>query len=730
MNVRSVLLMPMVLGSGYAMAANQDNDARPIEEIVVTAQKREQSIQDIPAAVSVVDGDSLRTLGINDPTALTKIVPNLTSGIDRGDVNLSIRGVGRTVLGASPGIAVHIDGVYQPRSTMANLVQMDIARVEAVRGPQGTLYGRNANGGAVNYVTTSAGDEVGGFVQARYDANYNEYGIGGALNLPLGERARLRITADHSDRKDGFVEHVLGGQDLDEGENTMARLRLEVDLTDSLDLTLIGTHAKQDTSGIYFTNVSAPAPAAFGANPWLSGLTISTEPRTTTHNDPTAMEKDYNAISAALNWDINDTWSIRSVTAYQEFDFQYEADFDAVSVSGSPQLNNQEAETFTQELNFIFSTEKVSGVFGLFFMDETFDGGIDFEFALGTGPLPPGGLLNSSWSDYETDVFAVFADATWEVTDRFRVLGGIRYSQDEQEITQFNTIRAPVPPFVDPSGFVTLPFGFCDQTTDVDFDSTTFRAGVQYDLSENSTSYATYSRGFKIGGISPRTGCANEFDEETVDAYEIGIKSRLADGALTLNAAAFYYDYQDLQVEQLVGFNFELNNAPEAHVVGVEVEGVYQPDAHWTISGNLSWQESEFDEFVNGDSLNPMAGSQDLDGNPLLYSPDVTANLWVSYMTDPMIAGGPLTLQANLSYKDRVYFREFGNKADSQSAYAILDASVQWDSPDEAWTVRAFGRNLTDKEYLTSLFAGAISLNQVGFWGTPRQYGLEVRANF
>ena len=601
--------------------ANGDTDEGDDNVIIVTANKRAQNVQDVPSAVTAVTAETLENRGFADPSDLISIVPNLSGGTQRGDTALAIRGVGLTVIGSAPGVAIHVDGVYQPRPQMADIAQVDIGQVEVLRGPQGTLYGRNANGGVVNFATTGADSEFGGYVRASY-ATFDEYRIEGALNLPISDDVRLRLTGKRTDRRDGFVENINpnGSGDVDKGSTWFARARLDADITPNLSLTLTGTYANRNGEFIYFTNLDQPIAQAVTQNPVLATVNIPFEPRTTRQNDPVSQDRTYKGVTGILEWSSGD-FGIKSITAYQHYEDEFEADFDALEVSLSPRQDQQEAKTFTQELNFTVESGPVSAVIGGFYMHDEFSNRLDFQFPISLwqvgapAGLPPGTTLTFSSDPYVTETTAVFADVTVAVTDQLKLLAGIRYSDDSQRITEQNGIFVQTP-----GGPVQIPPAACPNpnnptgTAEEDFDSTTTRFGLQYEVSPDSNLYATYSEGFKIGGFNFRGGCGASYGSEELTAYEIGSKNQFGD--VTLNLAAFYYDYKDLQVEQLVGFGFILNNAPEATVYGAEAELAYN-SGPFSLNANAALMNARYGEgFINLDILNSAAGLQSTDGNP------------------------------------------------------------------------------------------------------------------
>jgi iron complex outermembrane receptor protein len=359
------------------------------------------------------------------------------------------------------------------------------------------------------------------------------------------------------------------------------------------------------------------------------------------------------------------------------------------------------------------------------------------------GPAPAGFIVPGVWAPYENESLAVFADMNFNLTDNLSLIAGVRFAQEEINLDQAGGALSPAPPTDTEAlgGFrppgppgVIVPYNPCQEAflTDtiftqdtIDYDVVTPRLGLGYAVSENSNLYATYSEGFKAGGYALRTGCGEEYEEETVSSFEIGSKNVLADGRVRLNATAFYYDYEGYQIEQLVGFVFALTNAEAAEVLGLELESTFLVNNNFSIIANASFQQSEFTDYVATDSLNPQLGEQDVSGNPLPGAPDTTANISFVYELDSGFA-----FQLGASYKSEINFREFDNDADAQEAYTLWNANIRWESEDDTINARLYANNLTDEEYFQAAFASSLTQNRLGSWGAPRQVGVEVSYNF
>ena len=332
---RSVLLASVAVFQfvAAAPALAQDAGGSPAadeasDEIVVTAFRREQNVQDVPAAISAVSGEALIERGITDPSDLQFITPSLQVGKSQGNTAFTIRGVGYNSVG-SPAVAVHVDGVFQARPSLGDLAQIDVERVEVLRGPQGTLYGRNANGGVINFISQRPTSDFEGSFKARY-ASYQESLLEGVVNIPFSDSAGARLVVSHNEQGEGFVRNIAGGPDLGDEGHDAVRLALDFDFTEALSLELTGSYVERD-GAIYssiaqtrpFTTGPRGAPFgdlfAFGGDLYNAlGAVHTTEPNRTTVNDPSGSEREAALISAVLNWDMG-AFKFRSITGYQDF---------------------------------------------------------------------------------------------------------------------------------------------------------------------------------------------------------------------------------------------------------------------------------------------------------------------------------------------------------------------------------------------------------------------------
>ena len=694
-----------------------------VGELIVTAQKRNESVQTVPAAISAISGASLDQRGIASAQDLQYAVPSFHSGTLTGSTGITIRGVGATSVGTggSSGVAVNVDGVYQTQTTTVDIAQVDLDRVEVLRGPQGTLYGRNATGGAVNFITNAPTDKLEGYLLGGY-ASYDEYHLQAVLNVPLMDRVRTRLMVDYRDREDGFVKNILpGGEDVDKGKTLLTRFRLAADVTSALrfDLGLSEMHSTGPWQ--YLTNYSSPAPSSFLINPFLANATFISTPWRTDENDPVSGSRDYESISGTFTWKLP-FGTLKSITAFQSYLYTFANDGDGTNLSIAPYRGRYNDQAVTQEIDLSGTWDRLDWVAGFFYLSEGSFNSLFYNFPLGLSGLTPGSTLDFEQPRYDTTSYAGFGDATFHLTKSLKLIAGARYSEDLQTAVYGNI--AGISEF----GQI-IPVPFCPQETDnLKYDSFTPRAGLQYDFTPDLNAYFTYSKGFKAGGANIYS-CHDDYAPEKITAYEGGFKSRWFDNALTFNISAFYYDYTNFQVSQIVGLSLDVTNAAAAEIKGVELETVWAADRHWTLNANYSYIDATYSNFSNTDGLNPQLGVQNLDGHLLDNSPLSSANFGIAYRTDEL-SFGRLTARLDASYRSRTFFREFNALIDSQAPYGLVNLNLIWDSPDQRYEARLYATNVTGQAYIQAMGDSTSIGTRYVTWGAPRQVGGEIKVRF
>lgn len=701
-------------GSAHAQVAD---DVPHDGDIVVTAQKRAQSIQKVPVAITALTGDALSDRGMTSALDLQTLVPSMQAGRLLGQTAVTIRGIGLNQ--GSPGVAIHVDGVYQPRPSMGDLAQIDLERVEVLRGPQGTLYGRNATGGAINFITAKPSDAFSGYVLGSL-ATYGEWRLQGVINAPLSQSIRTRVVMDQWSREEGFVKNVTAGKpDVDRGKTFAVRSRTTADLTPDLTADIGLTYLRGSGPTSYFTLHNEPTPTAQALNPYLIGAVVPLEPWKIAANDPITSRRRFFSASGTLTWELGPA-QLKSISAFQKLRDHEDRDDDSIALSAFPSERWAKARTFTQELNLGGRIGPVDAVVGGFYMrDKAYDR-LAYDFQLGIFPLPAQSILDYQSLDLVTRSQAIFGDLTVHLNDRLRLIGGLRYSSDRISQTQQAFLSfGPTP------AFASCPL----QTNTLKFRSTTPRGGLQYDVSDTSNVFATYSEGFKAGGWN-LYACANDFRPEQVTSYEIGSKNKFLDGRLTANFSAFSYSYTNLQLSQVVGLVRLIRNAAAARIKGLEAEFVLRADRHWDVSANASLLDAKYKTFTSIDALDPALGAQDVSGNHLSNAPNFSTNLGLAYTSDPVLAGGTITLRGDLSYRSQVFFREFNNPLDAQNAYAIVNLGLTWTAPSDKLRVRLFGNNVFNKAAIVQMDSSDNFGSRYVSWNSPRQFGVEIKSSF
>lgn len=713
----------------WAEEASPAASAPQIEELVVTALKREQTLQSVPAAVTAIGAEALQRQGVRDATTLQFNVPSLVAGKLTGITAISIRGVGLNQFGyaSQPGVAVHIDGVYQARLASGGLGQLDLERIEVLRGPQGTLYGRNATGGAVNFITASPSEAFEGSVLASI-GNYSSYRLNAVVNVPLNDRVRTRFAVNYDERGDGFEENVIpGGSDADKGSVLSARFKVAADITDTATVELAVYGLQRRGAFPYLQLNSAPNAAAVAANPFLAGAIVPLQPHRYS-SDLTPRSK-LNIYGGTITADIDlGAAVLKSITGYSQYYYTDLYDSDGTNLAFTPQTDISKSYTASQEFDLSGQFGRLDWLVGAFYMDDTLKNVTQYDFPLGfpASGLAPGARLQFNSRPYRVRSAAVFTDDTFNVTERLRLIVGARYSEDRITSRQLTTInRLQVAPGVILPSLVTCNNVEVDKT----FTSFTPRGGVQFDIAEGIGSYATISRGFKAGGVNG-SSCDNVYQPEKITSYEAGLRMRFADGTVTLNPTVFYYDYTGFQVTQIQGLSSPVINAPKASVKGFELEAAWRPNEHLTFNATLSLLDAEYgDGFTNTDTLNKGLGVQDLSGKRLNRAPEQSGSFGAEYRTS-MMSFGQLSFRADVYASSRIYFREFNTALDSQPSYQVVNLNVLWDSPDGKLTGRIFADNLGNEDYLAQLGAADAFGARFSTWAPPRQFGAEIKARF
>ena len=767
----------MALAALAAPAAAQDlpNDAGTDSEtaatpedagegvIVVTARRREENLIDVPIAVTAYSGEALAQSGAIDITDIGQTTPNTTLEASRGTnstLTAFIRGVGQQdpVSGFEQGVGIYLDDVYLNRPQAAVVDIYDVERIEVLRGPQGTLYGRNTVGGAVKYVTRMLPEVPELNIRATY-GTYNQ--LDGVISgsVPVGDGVRIGAAVAKLTR-DGFGKNLTTGLDNYDKNVFATRGTLEFGGYGQPVLVRISGDYTQDKSNPrgghrFFPGLVSGAPVLDDVYDTRGGL-----------NDP---EQDIEAYGVAMNIkvDFSDTIAFRSISAWRQDYTATPIDFDALPAVDVDVPGIYDNEQLSQEFQLLYDSGPISALLGFYYLDAKAD--TLFDVRLFTTAA---GFTAFTEADVDTETYAVFADATIDFTDQLSLSLGGRYTWDTRtaNILRQNYLGGGSPVF----GGAGVPFG--GPSTDFEgqreFKKFTPRASVSFKPTPDHNLYASFSQGFKGGGFDPRGVGINapdldgngvrsddeiaqflSFAPEKVDSYEVGYKGSLMDGALYVAAAGFYADYTDVQIPGSIACNAGgvatfcgiVSNAGKATFKGFELEttarlgrDLMAAGDKLSFAGSLGYIDAQYKQFISniGGVPTDVAAFRNVQNTPKW-----TASGTLGYTTP--VGAGDVAFSTTLAYKSKTYQAEIPNIYLDQDGYALLDANLVYTAPGKRWTLGLHGRNLTDKQYKTSGYpfafadatTGEIPLGANGFplpalgkegtltayYGNPRQ---------
>ncbi len=730
----TLLAAPTTLAQ-QAEASNAEEKAvegatdEPIsDEIVVTARKREENIQEVPVAVTVLPGEQLEESGATDISDIQAQVPNLSIYPGRNQsttLTAFLRGIGQAdpLWGVDPGVGLYLDDVYVARPQGALLDVFDIGQIEVLRGPQGTLYGKNTIGGAIKYTSRPLEDDFHGAIAltggdfGTFDAKVS---VGGAL-VPGKLRAKVAFA---SLSHEGYGTNLFTGREVSDKDTTAYRLAFDWLASDDVTVKLRfdRTEDRSEPKGLTRLEANPLCPIFLGA---------TCDPLANIFDTQSGLEPlngtDSEGFSLAVEWDITDHWQFKSITAYRESDSFNNIDFDTTPARITDVIATYNDEQTSQEFQFIYDAGgNFSGVFGLFYFDGTAGGLVQNIFL--------NSIFGTTEGTTDTESFAVFGDGSYALSDKLTFNFGLRATEEEKRGVAFNAGYSD-------DTFSTVTAVTADYDQSKTFSSVAPKLGLDYTFSNDVMGYVNVSRGFKSGGFNVRAQSsffpesAEPFDDEVLTVGEVGIKSVLANRSLILNTAVFYGDYEDIQVSTFTSFDSDGNgtddaffgnflNAGNATVQGLEVELDWtSPTVSWLgLAGNVSYLDAEPDEFLdeNNDGF--------VDTQVISNAPELTGSLRLNL--DFPAWGGLITSSVGWSYRDdSVLTTEGGpdprNPAQPllplvQPSFDIWSAWVSWLSGDGAWQVTVNGKNLSDEEYLTNGYNIPVLGIVQGSFGNPR----------
>jgi len=738
-------ILVLAAGINPVISHAQEEANLRLEEIVVTSRRVEESLQDTPIAVTATTGDELINSDISRITGITETAPNVnfsfggtSSGSDSAAV-VFIRGVGQndfTVV-SDPGVGIYVDGVFLGRTVGSALDIFDLQQVEVLRGPQGTVFGRNSVGGAINVTTAPVTDEFEGRVrvvagdQGRFEQNFT-------LNVPITDNFGIRGSIFNRDRDGTVVRN--DGTELGDDNITGGRLKAHWDLSETFRSTLAVEFSDEDEESAAESLLDSVDGALFptvffNGNLFGNGSTdptCATDP--TNVNNPNCANDQFvqgpfssaetgasfnrsQVFGASLTteWDITDNITLKNITGIRDIDAEFARASDGTPFDIFETQTTYEQEQLSVEYQLIGTGDTFNWVAGLFYFEEEASGFDTVTFLPPVTPLFIG-------ADTDNDNIAVFGEATWDVTERLRLLGGIRYT-DETKETDLTSISLalPVDNLAGPAA------GIIEQG----FEEFTWRASAIYGFNENLNGYVTASTGFKSGGVFQRvTGAGSSVDDltfepEFVDLFEVGLKGEYPEAGLRFGISAFFSEYTDIQLDGAPPGAFATIqfNAGDADINGLEVEFDWAPTDALLFRGALGLIDAEYN------NIDPAVQNTVTEEDDLIRTPDVTWSLQASYEI-VLGSAGLLTPSISWLYNSDTAFEATNTDLTTENGFNAFDFNLRYDHPSIPLNVTLGIDNLTDEEYLVAAdFNGAIGY-ELGVFARSRNAFVRVDYEF
>tara|TARA_R110002049_G_scaffold49267_3_gene141152 strand:- start:3252 stop:5612 length:2361 start_codon:yes stop_codon:yes gene_type:complete len=770
-------LMVSTTSFSLVVSAQAQERATELEEVIVVAQRVEESLQDTPIAVSVFSQQKLENLGIHSANEIAHYTPNMTSESQPGSTsttNYAIRGITTTdpTLSVEASVGVYVNGIYVARSNGAIFDVVDLASIEVLRGPQGTLYGRNTTGGAINVITARPKGELG-FKQAFTAGNLNRFRSTTTIDTPQWQGLAGKISYMHY-QQDGFVDNTTtqfqqgSAGDFGERNDDAYNIALTWSPTDTLVLDFNYDHT--DSTSVpqgsqltwvdsdiarVVTDYAAFFPGCFDTSPlcapireaYAAAENSASSDRVGSLNMPYAGEEDLNISGYSLiaNWELNDQLTIKSLTGVRDMKIEQRTDLSGGGFStnpgetgsgvttlfaaGAPNIKKQ--DQFSQELQLIGSMDRLSFIMGLYYFEEDAKETTMEQTALNL----------SFWSapkSYKIDnrSYAAYGQATYSLTDTLRLTAGLRYSQDDKKLFQD---QAPDP--LNPQDRVQADFK-------KDFDNVSGTLTLDYDWTDEVSTYLRYASGYKSGGYFSRASIQYQepFDDETLDSYELGMKSQWLDNRLRANVAVFYSEYDGLQISQFVpglgGAESVLSNAGKANYSGAEIELLAVPVVGLTLNLSYGWLDPQYDEYEFFDPTGQFCGAPETscdvsDRGVFPNTSEQNASFGAEYEFAPL-SYGIWSARLDLVWNDGYSFGTIEISDPSRietDSYTLLNGRISLEDIDVFGTgtmkLSLWGKNLTDEEYRTNSIGAFESLGfTTTVYNEPRSWGLDLSYEF
>jgi iron complex outermembrane receptor protein len=706
-----MLLAPLPAAAQVAAEAAASDDAA----IIVTAQRRDQALIDVPITIDVLAGGDLAAMRVDRPQDMQALVPGLVITQFGVVAKFALRGVGSDIagLGTSDSVASHVDGVYLGFAGPAVSRMFDLERVEVLKGPQGTLYGRNTTGGVINFISRSPGDSFA----ANAEFSLGSFGAvrwSGGVDIPIAEGASVRL-ATAGGRSDGYIDNVLDDQKFGAEDWRAFRGRGKFQLAEGLEADLFAMYVR-DTGTTQLPYILFRPPAA-AAVPCFYCTRV---------NAPSSNDLTDKIFGLTVTADVSNNIKIRNITGYLDHSGSEQRDVSLLNANfnGNQFFLIQNFEQFSNEFQVLGTYDRWNWVTGIFYSKDEGDELREF-FSI---PSPGANrvlFINRRGTD-SNRTWAGFFDATYEATDKLSITGGLRYTKEDRS---FSADDAAIGQSVEGDRSFSDPSG---------------RLVLAYRLNDNQNFFASISRGFKSGGVGflqrlDGTIAEDPFESERLWAYEIGSKGRYFDGVLDLNVSAFYYDYDNLQVTlpspetdlEAVPprIAFETGNAASARIIGTDVSAVVRPTKGLQIGMNVEWlPTAKYLEYIADPRIDPNTGLPrgDFSGNRLVRAPEFMSSTFIEYAHE-VGERGQIFGRLEHNYRSSMFFNPQNQRDETaqskfQPAYHLVNATIRYES-GAGYTLFGRVRNLTNERFFTQL-------NPSAFANVPREFEVGFAVNF
>lgn len=729
-------------GAGPSQAGNGAVDG--VADIVVTAERRSGSLQRTPIAVTALSGEALAQAQIREISDIGALVPSMRIGENSGVAQITLRGIGISsfVPGAEGAVAFNLNGIYVSRPIAQLSSLYDIATVEVLRGPQGTLYGRNATAGSLNVNTTMPTEELSGYGRVTM-GNYNTRHFDAAVGGPVaGDKLLVRLAASLQHHS-GYARNVKTGNDVNDLDSQAVRFTILAKPTETLSATLIAEYFHENDARGAYNYLSAVGltglPGTTGTPPIFQtlGFSAPTGKREVSLDFDPVYKLETFALTGKLQWLAGD-FTLTSLSGYRD----QKAYLLRPGVGAGPTIHafvsGEPAHQFSQELQVNYDGGPLKATAGLFYFNET-DTANPSDVLRSRFTFDPSARGDLSLyrrlifrGTFRTKAQAAFGQASYALSDRLSLLAGIRFGSEEKRFDQQRLIPAAIPY---PDGIVpSLTVNMATAT----FKSTTPRFGLNYQANSTTLFYLTYAKGFKSGAFDLAAPAGvPPVEPEKVTDYEGGIKTKLFDNKLRANLAAYYYDYTNLQVQQTNGSFLQLVNAASAKIYGFEAELAAKPSDQFELDLNLAYTHTRFGNYFSTNPAKPLlpalggaAGANTVNyrGKKLPNAPELTVNAAAEYSLP--VSDGTFSFRGELEYSSEYFLLPDNDDYNRQKPFAKVNAFLRFAS-DSFWRASLYAKNIANVATITSgNVVTATGYTFSGLLAAPRTFGAVVELRF